>query len=1377
MYHFNVTIVKRKGPIVILLLFAFFNGYPQPGKLFTVDSELSSSLVNDIYQDHNQIIWMATDNGLNRYDGSKFTVYKNDKNDSTSLLHNYVRLVSEDRKGRLFVGLVNGLQLYDHAFDRFQNIPLVLLDGNPFPAHITSILERKNGNILIGTTGHGIFVLKAHGGKLIAQQLAGPMPSYLIKTLYEDSRQNLWICTQDKGLFRVDRHNQLTQPGIAGDNGNIFTLCEDAQGTLYAGSVTTGLYTYNENSNTFSATLPAATRLPITKLSLTRAGRVLIGTEGRGLKVFDPEKQELSNGDFTISTIDLSRNKIHALCEDDAGNLWIGIFQKGVVLLPARTKRFQYYGHRSVQNDVIGSSNVTALYRDRLGMLWIGTDGDGVYGLDSAGIRKVHFKPSGDVGSVPATILDIYEDSDQNLWLGSYDNGICILNRVTGRCRYINQLLIPQGAQLPKVFEIAEDDEKHLWIATMGLGLYSLDLKTSEVRQYRAIGPGYRPDLDVLHNDWINSVLVSSKDKKVYIGTADGLGCLDLKTGKFTSAFNGSSRILPGIIVHSLYEDPEGMLWMGTSEGLISYDKTDGSLMKLTMEDGLPSNVVAAVLNDTSDHLWISTNYGLSRIHKKTHSIVNYYQDDGLQGNEFSDAAYADTHELLFGGINGVTIFNPSQITDEEKKLEVRVTGFYIHNQAVKKGMKSGSRDIVDSAVMDAKVFELSQKDNSFTIEFSVMEFSNPDRITYMYSLQGGNEWIELPPGKNTVSFSDMSPGNYEFRVRAKDYGTYSEAKVISIIVHPFWYFSFWAKLVYGILALTIAYVIAQQIRQRKETKRKMQEHIHAKQLNEAKLQFFINIAHELRTPMTLILSPLKKLMTKDKDRDRQRSYTAMQRNSDRILHLVNQLMDVQRIDRGQMVLTFQETELVEFISDLCYAFDEQTRMKEIELTYTHDTTCLYAWVDPFNFDKVILNILANALKFTPIGGKIHVALSTCAEENAATGHQEYFQVDISDTGSGIREGELEKVFECFYQARNSHHSFSSGAGIGLHLTRSIVELHHGRIWAENNQNGQGCRFVLRVPLGHAHLNADEIKLQEAGRKPTHAFETPAISVVDTPAVKVKSKSPYRVLVVDDDADIRQYIQTEMAGDYHMATCKDGKEALAYVLQHAPDVVISDIKMPEMDGITLCQKIKQNVNINHIPVILLTAKMEEEYNIEGLGIGADGYILKPFNVEVLRKTVQNVIRTREILRNKFTGSQHQKDKVQDVVLASSNEKLLTRIMDAINKNISNPELNVEMLSREVGISRVHLHRKLKELTSQSTRDLIRNLRLQQAAKLLSEKHMNISEVAFSTGFINIGHFSNSFKDFYGVPPSQYMENHLNAAKEKKLTDRGVPTKK
>jgi CheY-like chemotaxis protein len=418
----------------------------------------------------------------------------------------------------------------------------------------------------------------------------------------------------------------------------------------------------------------------------------------------------------------------------------------------------------------------------------------------------------------------------------------------------------------------------------------------------------------------------------------------------------------------------------------------------------------------------------------------------------------------------------------------------------------------------------------------------------------------------------------------------------------------------------------------------------------------------------------------------------------------------------------------------------------------------LPVYIDPDNFDKVILNILSNALKFTPGNGEVNIHLSMAKDENAsATGSRKYFQIAIADTGIGIPEGELEKVFECFYQTRESKHTVREGTGIGLHLTRSIIELHQGFIRAENNINSPGCRFIIRLPLGKDHLKPEDILSVN-----DHASESQAIHHSNSlpsilPDVKVKAKNRHRVLVVDDDSGMREYLCVEMGTDYHMAKCADGREALSFILKHTPDLVISDIVMPEMDGITLCRKVKQNVNINHIPVVLLTARKEEQYNLEGLGIGADAYIVKPFNIELVRKTVQNIIRNREMLRNNYVGNQQQNDKIRDISIKSPDEKLLGKIMDTISENIPNPALNVEMLAHEIGISRVHLHRKLKELTNQSTRDLIRNIRLQQAGKLLAEKHFNISEVAFAVGFTNVAHFSNAFKEFYGVSPTVYMD--------------------
>ena len=543
-----------------------------------------------------------------------------------------------------------------------------------------------------------------------------------------------------------------------------------------------------------------------------------------------------------------------------------------------------------------------------------------------------------------------------------------------------------------------------------------------------------------------------------------------------------------------------------------------------------------------------------------------------------------------------------------------------------------------------------------------------------------------------------------------------------------------------------------------------MLEHIHAEQLNEAKLQFFINISHEIRTPMSLIISPLQKLMATDYDTERQQSYNIIYRNAERLLRLVNQLMDIRKIDKGQMQLKFQETDIVSFIQDLHYTFAYQANTKHIKLDFHSEVKELKAWIDPKNFDKVILNILSNAFKFTPENGNIQIRLCTGNDPNAAEkALSRYFEISIEDDGIGINETELERIFDRFYQIRNSQNNSNIGTGIGLHLTRSLVELHHGSITVENNQGTPGCRFIVRLPLGKEHLKPEEIDNLAVKQDSVHITTAlPTTPLIETPP-KTHSKSKYRVLIVEDDDEIRRYICQELGRDFHMQECRNGKEAFTYILKKTPDLIISDIMMPEMDGMTLCSKVKQNINTNHIPVILLTAKSREEDNLEGLSIGADAYITKPFSIEILRQSTFNLIKSRERLRNNFQGSQTQKERMQELEIESPDERLLDRIMKVINDNIANPELNVEMVAETVGISRVHLHRKLKELTNQSTRDLIRNLRLKQAATLLAKKRQSINEVAALTGFTNVAYFSTAFKELYGMTPTAYMEQNAASA--------------
>lgn len=1333
----------------------------QEGKMFTTDNELSSSMINKVYQDRDGIIWIATEDGLNRYDGAKFTVYRNEKNNPHSLQNNYVRTLFEDSKGRFFVGNLNGLQIYDRATDKFTTIPMWFVDDKMAAPNIATMIERKNGDILIGTAGHSLFTLKTEDDSIRGIQLDKLIPSNLITYMYEDSKGNLWVATGDNGIYRFNNEqlikNYSDERGIALNT--ISSICEDKDGNIYMGSLKKGLFLYDYATDSFTPVDYAPNpNLPIKTLYPINQDAIYIGTDGQGMKVYDIKEKKFREANFNVTTFNFKKAKIHSILQDKMGNIWLGFFQKGVMIIPATTNDFKYIGYKSSIHNSIGSCCVMSLCYDHTGTLWVGADNDGIYGILPDGTQKVHFKPTDDAHSVPSTPMSIFEDSNHNVWIGSYLNGMAKLNTKTGRCEYLN-LWDEKSNLVQNVYCFAEDNNKTLWIGTMGSGLYSMDIDTQKITQCSTTDTGNDwTQVNMLHNFWINCLLHTSEDK-LYIGTYDGLGCLDIKTMDFVSPLK-SRRLLYGDAIYAIYEDQDGIIWVGSSKGLRRLNPETTEIQEYTIEDGLPSNSISAIKGDADGYLWISTNYGISRFDSKTQTFINFYASDGLQGNEFSKGAAFVTpeRELIFGGTNGVSLFYPQEITNPSKNPGIRITDFYIHDKTVKQGMKSGGKEIVDTAVMDADHFHLSYKDNSFSIEFSAMELYSPERITYMYTFNN-NTWVSLRQGINRVSFSDLAPGTYHFSVKAKDYGSFSDTKDIVITIAPAWYASGWAKVIYALLGLVIIYVIIIQIRHRVRVKQEIQEHIHAEQINEAKLQFFINISHEIRTPMSLIISPLQKLMATDKNGERQKTYYTIHRNADRILHLVNQLMDIRKIDKGQMNLKFREMDMVGFIRDLYYTFEQQAGAKQITLNFQPELKELKVWIDPKNFDKVLMNLLSNAFKFTPENGEIGIYLHIGEDKEAPQALKRYFEIVVEDSGIGINPAEMGRIFERFYQISNSHNNSNIGTGIGLHLSQSLVELHKGTIQVENNEGKPGSRFIIRLPLGKEHLRPADIeeapKDNATPMRKTTAF--PTSLPIDEEDEKVRARTKCRVLVVEDDEEIRKYICQELASDFRMLECTNGKEALAMILKKAPDLIISDIMMPEMDGLTLCRKIKQNVTVNHIPIVLLTAKSREEDNLEGLEMGADAYIVKPFSIEIVRKTVSNLIKSREVLRNNFSGSQIQESKLKKLEVQSPDDKLISKVMKVINDNLGNSELNVEMIAIEVGISRVHLHRKLKELTNQSTRDLIRNIRLKQAASLLSDKHHSITEVATLTGFTNIAYFSTAFKELYGVSPKTYME--------------------
>ena len=626
-----------------------------------------------------------------------------------------------------------------------------------------------------------------------------------------------------------------------------------------------------------------------------------------------------------------------------------------------------------------------------------------------------------------------------------------------------------------------------------------------------------------------------------------------------------------------------------------------------------------------------------------------------------------------------------------------------------------------------------------------------------------------------------MAPGRYDFRIKAICNGYETPVNAFTIIIHPAWYACFWAKLFY-LLMFVAAIVLYMRHRKRQEEDRlTLQQHIHAEEMSEAKIKFFMNISHEIRTPLTLIITPLLSLIKEDKEPHRQGIYEIIRKNSERILHLINQMMDLRKIDKGQMVMRMCQTDMVAFISEEYELFRQQALAKNIDFDYQHDSEELPVWIDRNNFDKVIINILSNAFKFTPTAGNILLSL-THSEHHA--------YISIKDSGIGIPKDKLETIFQRFYQSPNDPNERNMGTGIGLDLTRSLVELHYGTISARNNEGEKGSKFehgsefIIRIPLGKDHLKPEElideeevkekqnlelaeVKQLEQEMKEAENTEN-ATSISDmpgkTPAPTVASArgNKAEIVIVEDEEDIQDYLKAQLSSDFKIRTYPNGKVALNEILKNKPDLIISDVMMPEMDGTTLCAKLKSNINTNDVPIILLTAKSREEDQLEGLQTGADAYILKPFNMDILRRTIINLLTMRRTLKNKFTGNERQEEKVEQREIQTPDDALMQRVMNVINENIGDSDLSVDMIAQKVGISRVHLHRKMKELTNQTPHSFIRNIRLQQAAKLLKDGKQSITDVMYACGFSNSASFSTMFKNLYGCSPREYM---MNAMKE------------
>ena len=1297
--------------------------------LFYASDKLSSTLISCICQDQAGYIWIGTDYGLNRFDGYRFTTYLNHPEDSTSLDYNVVVSVFCDRDGRLWVGTSRGLQRYDYATDRFEHLPF----PNGVHPRVNDIVQRRDGVLLAGTAGYGLYQLTEEAGKLRLEAITDYQQTdadQYFSHIFEDAKGNFWKSGASRyGFFSRKTGKAQTfalSYGLPTDffdlNGQTVIVCRDRL-LVYDGK------TMADDYFDLSATEGKAGFRTVLK---DHQGNVYVGTRGNGIYWIPAGTRRLVRHPATVQGFDLNAAKIWALAEDSKGNIWVGCQQKGLLMIPNRKAQFSSWSFAAQKVD-IGTCVSSVTEGDLNGpnpYIWTTVENKGVYGFDRQGHIVAH-------PQAPADVEFIYRDKQKAYWVGTA-HGIFAYNPLTGSA----QLLCDYKCD--SYNDMTDDGHGHLVFSAFSNGIVVYDRKAKALTSYSMMQPT-DPKRGRLCNDWVMT-LMPDHNGIVWIGTSSGVCCLDATTGSFRPY--GWDLVIDAKMCYSLCETREGDVLIGTEQGLYVWRRAENKATPFPGAEALQNLVISYIVQDNQGDIWCSTSVGIWHYQQSQQRWLSYVNGSGLTAREYvcSAGLHHDDDRIFFATSDGLTTFTPKQVHEVQvPESEIHLTGFYLDGHAVNTLTRSNGTRVTVKPVTESEHFAVSYMDNTIDLEFSLLNYSNAANTVFEYRLNGARDWTVGREGQNVVTLSHLASGTYQLEVRAIDNGVASPSRTFTIVVGAPWYSTTLAYIVYLLLLLG-AVGLAGYLWRRQERQK----------LDEDKMKFLINATHDIRSPLTLIMSPLQKLRSRALDSESLAELAVIDRNAQRILSLVNQILDVRKIDKQQMHLHCRETDMQHFISIIYKVFEYNAHERGINFTFTPPAEPVTAWIDRTQFDKVISNLLSNAFKYSFDHGDIAIRLTKGHDDHAPKLLRDYVEISVTDTGTGLREDTILHIFDRFYQAKTSKASHIQGTGIGLNLCKMIVDMHHGTITATNRQDGvQGSVFTVRLPKGNGHLPPEEIEQTD---------ERAATTRVST---KKQTRSAYHVLIVDDDEEIGRYIAQELGEFYHFSVCHNGKDGLHELLTHTAeshpvgeppyDLVISDVMMPEMDGFTMLRAIKSNVNISHLPVILLTSKTDIGNRLEGLERGADAYLNKPFSMDELHATIDNLIASRLRLKGKFSGAQQPTEKVEMPEVKGNDEQLMERIMKSINEHLGDSDFNVDTLCEEVGISRAHLHRKMKDLTGIPVSEFIRNIRLEQGARLLKEQKLNITQVAYTVGFSNLGYFSTVFRKHFGISPREFVE--------------------
>lgn len=1289
-----------------------------------VDMGLSHNMVYAILQDRQGFMWFGTQEGLNRFDGVSFKVYKKELLKEGGLKNDAIFALMEDTEGKIWIGTDNGISLYDPKYDLFTDLELVVADGKPSAGVVRSILSDKENNVWLTLDNKGVF--KVDSEKNVSfYSLEEYLGNGGIRDILFDMDDNLWIATYQQGLLKMDVNTGettqilLTERLKEAQDNNINRLCLLDSETLLLGTGY-GLLKYDlrrDNFNMFISKNRLGKKIFVRDIYIDKDNQIWLGTEtggciyletGECIAYFDHRQNDIYS---------LSDNAVHSIYQDREGDMWLGTFFGGVNYFTKAHALFEKYYPIMGPNNIKGKS-ISEFCEDSDGNIYVGTEDKGLFHFNPGTKTFKSEKISAD------NIHALCYDNDK-LWVGSFSEGLFVMDLHSGRVKNYLNTSSEESLSDNNVYSIYKDYKGTVWVGTM-TGLHRYNPKTDTFVRIK----------DRMITSQVNDILEDFDGKLWFATIGQGLFSYDYNGGVWEhieSVVEGDT--VRGRKIICLLEDKSHKLWLGTEgTGLVCLDKkTKIAVKNYTVTEGLPNNVIYRLVEDTDGSIWGSTNYGLFCL-KPDSSIRRYTYSDGLLGNQFNykSGIKSKSGKIYFGGIKGFVAFNPNDLVPNAKSPNIVFNSFQLNNNEISVG---GEEGLLECAITHTDRLELPYNKSTFSLGFAVLDYNYPNDALCAYKLEGWDmDWISVKQLRR-ITYSNLSSGNYLLRVRMadKDGNWLDNEASIKINVLPPFYLTIWAFIIYVLLIIGVSYSIYRlQVKRVKLRNEKMFELIQRKknkELYDAKIAFFTNITHEIRTPLSLIKLPLEEIMKKIKKTDEfYDNLEIIQKNTDRLLKLVNELLDFRRVEAKDIRVSFIHVDLVEVIRNTMKRFIPTAKLQQIEFVETLPDSGLFADVDVEIFTKILSNLFNNALKHS--SAYIKVELSVV---------EDMFYLGVSNDGERIPKEQIERIFEPFVKLDEN----SLGAGIGLAFVRSLVESHNGRIFVE--PESEDTTFVLVMPLSQPHVVSvgnEEQKLSMEIKE----------EVTDD-VLRLEKDERKVILLVEDNQEFQQFMTEQLKKDYRILRVGNGKEALDVLSSCVVDLVISDIMMPVMDGMTLCKEIKEDIRFSHIPVILLSAKMDLHVRLDGMKLGADEYIVKPYSSDYLKVRIENLMNNRNKVREAYQHSPE--SSVGDIAYSKADEEFLSKLVEKIHQHLSEDSLNVDSLAQMLNMSRATLYRKLRNVSELTPNEFIRLVRLKKAAELLKQREYRINEIVFIVGFNSVSYFAKCFYKQFGVLPKDY----------------------